>query len=193
MVAIVAGLIAIFAIIPYILDTVRGKTKPNVVSWFTWTLLLGVATAGAFASDEPRTAFLSLGDFIGTGITLLVGIKYGFAKFSLFDGLCQFAIIAGLVLWLIFDSPAIAILAAIIIDTFAALPTLRHAWLKPNEETWQTFAILTFASCLTLLTLTSITFAGIAFPLYLLIINTSIAGTVVIRRKTSGQQLHPGA
>ena len=180
--SVAAGLLAVFAIIPYLIDTVKGKTKPNVVSWFTWTLLLVIATAAAFAAHQPRTAFLSLGDLVGTSLTLLAGLRYGVAKFSWFDGLCQAAALVALTLWLVFNSPTIAIIGAIVIDFIAALPTLRHSWLHPNEETWETFGVLFIASAITLISLSAFSVTSVSFPLYLLLINGSIAGTILISR-----------
>ncbi len=180
--SVAAGLLAVFAIIPYLIDTVKGKTKPNVVSWFTWTLLLVIATAAAFAAHQPRTAFLSLGDLVGTSLTLLAGLRYGVAKFSWFDGLCQAAALVALTLWLVFNSPTIAIIGAIVIDFIAALPTLRHSWLHPNEETWEPFGVLFIASAITLISLSAFSVTSVSFPLYLLLINGSIAGTILISR-----------
>ncbi len=182
-ISVVAGILAIVAIAPYISGIIKGKTKPNVVSWFTWTLLLVIATSAAFAAHQPRSAFLTLGDTIGTGLTLILGLKYGVAKFSWFDGMCQAAAILGLILWLTFNSPAIAIISSIIIDFIAAMPTLRHSWLHPDEETWQTFAVLVLASTLTIISLSIFAVTSLAFPLYLLLINAVIALTVLYRHR----------
>ncbi len=179
--AVIAGILAVVAIIPYMLDIIRGKTKPNVVSWFTWTLLLVIATSAAFAAHQPKTAFLTLGDTIGTGLTLLLGLKYGIAKFSWFDGFCQAAAIGGLILWFIFNSPAVAIIATVAIDSIAAIPTLRHAWHHPGEETWETFGVLTVASALTLISLSTFSVTSLTFPLYLLLINGLITSTIFFR------------
>src|SRR3989344_5247088 len=35
-----AGLIAIGATVPYILSIIRGETRPNVVSWSLWTIIV---------------------------------------------------------------------------------------------------------------------------------------------------------
>jgi hypothetical protein len=51
-VAVIAGLLAIVAAVPYLVDIIKGRTKSNAVSWLTWTLLLIVGTAGAFAAHE---------------------------------------------------------------------------------------------------------------------------------------------
>src|SRR5476651_2332592 len=102
--ALIGGLIGGFATVPYLIDMVRHKTKPNVISWATWTLLTGIATAAAFAAHEPKTAILTLGITISTGLVVLLGLKYGIAKLSLFDGVCQFGAIVGLILWLVIGS-----------------------------------------------------------------------------------------
>lgn len=184
-ISVAAGILAVLAITPYIRDIIKGKTKPNVVSWFTWTLLLVIATSAAFAAHQPRSAFLTLGDLIGTGTTLLLGLKYGIAKFSWFDGACQVAAIVGLILWLAFNSPAIAIIASIVVDLIAAMPTLRHSWLHSEEETWETFAVLVVASALTIISLSTFSVISLSFALYLLTINFAIASTVIYRRRVA--------
>jgi hypothetical protein len=187
--AIIGGLIAAFSTVPYLIDIVRRKSKPNIVTWTTWTLLTAIATAAAFASHEPRTAILTLGSTICTGAVVILGIKYGIAKMSLFDGLCQAGAIAGLILWLLFNSPTITIAFSLSIDFIVMLPTLRHAWNKPQEETWQTFFIGVVSSIFTLASLSRFTFASLAFPIYLMLANSLIVATIINRRKVKGLSL----
>jgi hypothetical protein len=91
--------------------------------------------------------------------------------------------ILGLLLWAIFNSPTIAILAVIAVDMVGTAPTLHHAWLEPGEETWQTFAIISFATILTLMSLNKFSVASLSYPLYLLLANGLVALTVVHRRQ----------
>jgi len=186
LIAFTAGILAMLAIIPYVIDIIRRKTKPNIVSWLTWTLLLAIGTAGAFAAHEIRTALLTTGDLIGTGLTLLLGLKYGIAKFSWFDGFCQAGAVLGLILWLIFNSPVVGILAVIFIDCIGLLPTLKHSWNEPMEETWQTFAVLIVASTLTLLSISDFNTASLAYPIYLLLANALVTVVVIYRRLKLG-------
>ncbi len=181
--AVIAALIAMFSTVPYLIDIVKGKTKPNIVSWFTWTLLTGIAAAAAYFDDSTKTALLLAGSSICTGAVVILGLKYGIAKMSKFDAFCQAGAVLGLILWLIFNTPEIAIIFTITIDFIVVLPTLHHAWLKPGEETWQTFAVGSFAALLTVLSLTSYTVTGLAFPQYLVLINAFLAGLIIWRRK----------
>lgn len=180
-----AGLVVASGI-PYIIDIVRKKTRPNVVSWFTWTLLITIGAFAALAANETKTAIITFGDAIQVGIILLLGLRYGYAKFSLFDGVCQAAALIGLALWLVFDSPTTAIIATILIDFIAALPTYRHAWLKPGEETWQTFFISGIGAAVGLASLTSFNAASLAYPLYLLSLGFTLSATIIISRKKKG-------
>lgn len=187
--AVTAGVLAVLAVIPYLLDIIHRRTKPNVVSWLTWTLLLSVGTAGAYAGHEVRSALLTTGDLIGTGATLVLGLRYGIARLSWFDGLCQLGALLGLVLWLVLDSPAVAIVAVVIIDCIGLLPTLKHSWESPSEETWQTFALLIIASALTIVSLSGFNVVNLSYPLYLLFANVAVVIAVVYRRKRLGISL----
>lgn len=187
--AIAGAIIALFSTVPYIIDILHKKTKPNIVSWFTWMLLTGIATAAAFAAGETKTALLTLASTVCVAAVVILGVKYGIAKFSLFDGICQAGAVLGLILWIVFNSPLIAIVASVSIDFVAALPTLRHSWIKPAEETWQTFLIGTGAAALTTLSITSYTWEAILYPAYLVLANGGIVLIVVYRRQQLGISL----
>lgn len=187
--SIAGGILVIFSAYPYLVDVYRKKTKPNIVSWATWTLLTTIATAAAFAAGAPRAAFLTLGATIATLSIAILGLRSGIAKLSLFDFVCQAAAIAGLVMWLIFNSPTIAIIFSLSIDLIGGLPTLRHSWLKPAEETWQAFLIGGIASIFTLLSLGQYRLADLAFPVYFVLFDLTIVLIITYRRKQKGLAL----
>lgn len=136
-----ASALTIACTLPYIRHIVKGITKPNIVSWITWSLLTGVATIAELAAGEYRTAIFTSAAFLETTAIVLLGIKYGHAKYTLFDIVCQMGALFGFVLWAVFDSPAAAVIFAVTIDLIGSLPTVRHSWLKPEEETWITYAM----------------------------------------------------
>jgi hypothetical protein len=187
--ALIGALLATISTLPYIIDIIKRRTKPNIVSWITWTMLTGIAMAAAFAAREPRTAILMLGSTVCTFAVVVLGLRYGIAKFSPFDGLCQLGAVVGLVLWLIFNSPSIAIIAAVTIDFIGMLPTLRHSWLEPQEETWQTFVIGIVAPLFTIVSLEAFNVASLLYPIYLVLANSAIVFAVIYRRKLLGISL----
>jgi hypothetical protein len=181
--AFVAGCIAIFGAIPYILDTLKGKTHPNIVTWFTWTLLNVINAAAAWSSGAAQTAIFSTGGAIATGAILLVGLRYGLKQYSRFDVLCQGAALVGVVLWKLTDRPQIAVAINVVADFAGWLPTYRHAWRSPHAETWQTFALSGLSAVLTLISIQHYTFIALAFPLYIFCANSTIVSTILARRK----------
>jgi len=176
--SVVAAIIMLLSTIPYIVDIVKGKTKPNIVTWFVWSVLIGIGAAALFAENQVPAALLLLGDGIATFAVVLFGLKHGKAKLDAFDAGCFIGAIVGLILWLIFDSPMIAVVATIVIDLIGTMPTIRHSWFHPEEETVITFALGVIATTLTLISLPSYEFAAWIYPAYLLLSNGLLVVTI---------------
>lgn len=183
-----SGIITIVAAVPYLIEIVRGKTKPRIVSWFTWTLLTGIACAASFADHQYATGILMLCATIEVALVVVLGFKHGDRKFERFDIVCQIAAFVGLALWLIFNSPAIAVLAAVTIDLIGSLPTFKHSWQKPHEETWITYALCGVGGGITVFIAGSWAATAIAYPLYILLVNLVMAAVILAspHRKLAG-------
>lgn len=175
-------ILTLVAIIPYIRDILRGKTKPNIVSWLTWSILTGIATAAAWSGGEKVAAIFTGVATLETLLVVVLGIKFGKFKYTQFDIVCQVAALVGIVIWQLFDSPAIGVLAAVIVDFIGGLPTFRHAWIKPFEETWQTFALAAASSVFAILALETFNWVNLPFMIYLLAANSLLVVFVLVRR-----------
>jgi uncharacterized protein with PQ loop repeat len=57
--AIVAGIITVAATLPYIINTIKGKTRPNIVTWFTWTLLNTITAIAAYSGHAYQTTIFA--------------------------------------------------------------------------------------------------------------------------------------
>lgn len=180
---IAGGGLSVLSVLPYLRDVMRGKTKPRVVSWLTWTVLTAIATAAALSDKAYASGILTLAGTFATGSVVVAGLKYGDKRFERFDVYCLLGAFVGLVLWLLFGSPEIAIVATVSIDFIGALPTLRHSWQKPHEETETAFIFSSFAAFLTLLAVKEVSITNLTFPLYLTAMNGLIASTIVTRKR----------
>lgn len=132
-VLVLATVITIGSVFPYVRDILKGTTKPNIVSWVTWTLLTGIATAAEIAGHQYVTAIFTSSAVLETAIIVLLGLKYGYVKYTSFDVVCQIGAIIGIILWQIFNSPSLGVIASVAIDFVAAMPTIRHSWMKPGQ------------------------------------------------------------
>jgi hypothetical protein len=184
-----SGVLTIAAAVPYIVQIMRGKVKPRIVSWFTWSLLTGIACAAAFSDGQIANGILMLCATIEVLIVAILGFRIGDRKFDRLDIFCQAAAVAGLVLWLVFNSPAVAILAAVTIDLIGAIPTFKHSWLRPYEEAWITYSMSGLGALCTMLVITDWQITSVAYPIYLVLANALITALIVLspRRKLAGE------
>ncbi len=179
---ILAALVTIVSVLPYLRDILRGTTKPNIVSWITWTLLTSIATAAEIAAHEYVAAIFTGAAVIETGLVVIFGIRHGYVKYTSFDVVCQVAAIVGIILWQVFDSPTIGVVGAVAIDFVGALPTFRHSWIKPAEETWQTFAVSGFGGLLAILALETYNWVSLPYAVYIVGVNV-VLSLIIIRRR----------
>lgn len=179
---ITVAVVEILGNIPYIRDAYSGKSKPNIASWSTWTLLnLIIIGAGIASKDAMNTVVLGLTYLFGSGSVLAIAIYRGTRKYTLFDGICQAIAILGIILWQLTGNPNIAFLFVIGIDIFAILPTFRHAYLHPHEETWVTFLVSGFVAAALTALATQRSFAALAIPIDSVIVNFGVVFVVLYR------------
>jgi hypothetical protein len=139
---ILSSLLATFSTLPYIRQTVRRVTQPRLVTWATWSLLTAMAgVASASVGDYPSAAFSFVGT-LATGAVVVVALRFGDRAFGQLDAVCLVLVLSGVALWLTYDQPGIAVLAACLIDCIGLVPTAVHAWRRPEEETTSTFGLI---------------------------------------------------
>lgn len=183
-------IITIASVAPYVRDILRGTTKPNIASWITWTLLTLVATIAEFAAGEYVTAIFTSAAVIETLLVVILGLKYGYAKYSKFDAACQLGALLGFICWYLFNTPAAAVIAVVTIDLIGALPTVRHSWLNPDEETWLTFSMAGFGGLLAIFALTTYNWTSLTYAVYIVLINAVITSVIIYRTSTAGILAH---
>lgn len=180
---VVSSVLLVSATVPYLIDVVRGKTKPRVVSWLTWGLLGGITGVASLIDEQYPAGIMGLVSAFGCLLIASLGWKRGNRHFERIDVVCQIAALVGIGLWLIFNSPAVAVVAVIIIDLIGSIPTLAHSWKRPHEETWVTFFLSGLAALITLFAAENFTTTAVANPLYIVLINTVLVGVIVGRHK----------
>lgn len=182
---IVSGLLATVAIVPYVRDILHGTTRPNVVSWSLWVVLLAIAALAQFSAGASWSLVLVVGDLIGTAAVLVLClVGYGYGKYSWLDGLCFALALVAIVLWQITEQPLLAIGLAALADFLASVPTLAKAYRDPKSEEPTQFFIIATAALLGVFSTSIFDPANLAFPLYLFCINAAIGGTAFLRARS---------
>jgi len=182
---ILSAVISLSGSAAYIFDTLKGKTKPNRVSWFLWSAapMIGTGAALYAGADIWATSRIFLAGFIPMMVFASSFINpHSYWKLTKFDLMCGFCSVLALIVWFFANSPILAILLAATGDGFAALPTLFKSWKYPETETGLTF-LAGFIS--TLIILPSIPVWNIensAFQIYLLVVNALLV-SFIFRKK----------
>ena len=121
----------------------RGKSKPNLVTWGIWAFAPLIATGAALSANADIWATLRI---FAAGFSPLWFFWQLFSS-SVGFGSCRNSIVCGglslvaLGVWIVADSPILAILLAAIADLFATLPTILKAWKHPETETLYTYLL----------------------------------------------------
>ena len=172
---LLSGLLIFSAIVPYIRDVIRHKTRPNSVSWLGWTMLLSIGVAAQIKEGASFSVMLLLGDIVRTGIVFLLSLKYGVTKYTLFDRLSFIFGFLAIALWMITKNPLTALALSVIADLIVSLPTVKKSIQDPMSETPSAFFMFALAAFLGVISTTKFDVANLLFPVYLFLINILIA------------------
>jgi hypothetical protein len=182
---IISSVLTLAAGVPYALDVVKRRTKPRVVTWLVWSILTIIAAAASFSDHQYASAILTLSESVETMAIVILGLVMGgIVAIAKFDIVCWFGALLGLILWRVLDSPSIAVLATVAIDLIGSLPTVKHMWEKPFEETWVTFALSTLSGLFTLMAAADLRITEIASPLDILVVNGAFVFIILSRRRS---------
>jgi energy-converting hydrogenase Eha subunit A len=183
--AILAALLPIAGSASYAVDTFKGKTQPNRVSWLLW----GIAPMIAFAAELVQHTKLEstlLTFAVGFGPLLVIFASFvnhkAYWKITKFDIFCGSISVLALVLWAITGKGNVAIFFSILADLFAAIPTMIKSYTHPKSESAGAFVTSVLGAGITLLTIKVWAFANYGFTLYIFLVTIVISTLILFPR-----------
>lgn len=153
----------------YVLDTIRGHTQPNRVTWLLWGTIPLIAFAAEHKSGVGLESLLTFSAGVGPLVVFLVSFVSSAAVWRIgrLDYVCGALSVAAVVAWLVTGQGDVAIVGAIVADFLAAIPTLVKGWKAPETETAAAYLTAVISAIITLLTVTDWNAQQAAFPLYI--------------------------
>lgn len=181
-------LLSLAQTIPYAVGVVKGQARPNIVSWFTWALLTAIGSVAAWAEGDWHAALVISANCLGTLAIVVLGLKFGYAKLTKLDIFSQIVAFFGLSLWPLLHDSLLTVFLVLGVDILAWLLTVRHAFYKPYEEVWVTYAFAMVGSLFGLLSLQTFTVKSMIYLLYLVMADGLMFLLILYRRKRLTQE-----
>lgn len=169
----------------YLRDTVRGRIKPNRITFLMWATAPLIGAAAAYA-EGVRWAVLPV--FMAGFTPLLIFLATfvnpnAYWKLGIFDYACGAFSLLALILWGITREPIVALVFALASDGFALIPTLVKSWQHPKTESGLAYGASLFNALTSFFAIQSWVFAAYAFPIYLVLQN-SLVLIAIYRKRT---------
>ena len=160
----------------YIRSIIKGFAKPNLVTWFFWTIAPFI---GAFFQIKAGAGLSALPIFVagfGSLLIMLTAIltKNGFWKIRTFDIYCGIFSALALILYIFTHNLGIAILFAILSDALASIPTIIKAWHFPETENWGPYLLPIITNIAGLMVIKDWSFSIYSFGIYFLILDFTV-------------------
>lgn len=171
---LLAGVLSVISYIPYVLDTLKGSTKPERATWFIWSVLTTILLFAQLAKGATHSIWLTAVQTFGPILIFLLSIRYGEGGFNKRDIAALLAAGAGIIAWYFTQEAAFALWITIAIDFSGALLTIIKAYEKPETETQATWLISAIAGGLAALAVGAWSPSLLAFPVYVLIVNSMV-------------------
>ncbi|MEK7639983.1 MAG: hypothetical protein AAB424_02510 [Patescibacteria group bacterium] len=169
---ILAAALNLYGSASYVIETLKGKTKPNRVTWFIWALAPLIAFAAMASEGVGLSALMTF--MVGFGPLAVFVASFinrkSYWKISKLDIICGLLSLTALIVWGLTRTGIIAIALSISADGLAAIPTVIKSWKAPETEDYRVFLYSTVSAVITMLTLTSWGFANSGFPIYIFLI-----------------------
>lgn len=179
---IIGGVIAFTSNIPYILDTIKGKTKPHRITWFVLVTLNVTFLANQLGSGADASLWLVVSFLVSTLTIFLLSIKKGVGGGTKLDYVVLAGSLAGLVLWWLFDSPAASTISNLVFASLAFIPTIIKSWHEPGTETNIKWLLGAIGAGFTVISVGAIDLPLLLLPVYSFVLNLGIY-LILVRNK----------
>ncbi len=175
--AIIGAVISSLGGLYYLVETIRGRTQPNRVTWLLWWLFPTVIFVAQRAQGVDEVSWLSFAAGFAPLLVVIASFlnKKAYWKSRPMDYGLMAAAVVGIIVWAVTNDPNLAIFFALVADILAGVPTFIKAFRNPESESWIAYAISAVGFALGILAMHGFSFESSAFAIYLFLMNALLA------------------
>lgn len=179
---VAAALVISSAQVIYVINTVRGRIRPSVLSWVGWAFLMGTSVVSQVVGKGWQWSLSSiLSSAVGCLAIGLVALFSG--NYALHRGDWKFLVLGVLCvcIYVLSDNPWITTVFAICADGLLAIPTFLKAVKEPALERSPAWVLGVVSAMLALVTCVGHDVIYVLFPAYLFVFNGAMAWLTQVR------------
>ncbi len=182
-VSIVAIILVFVGYVPYIIDTVKGTTRPHAFSYFLWALLVYIIFALQLQAGGGLGSWITFTVATVMVVVFALSLKNGKRDIRKVDFIFLAIALLAIPVWLVADQPVLSIILLSTIDMLGFAPTVRKSWVDPWSETLFMYFMTAIRHSLAVIALTEINLVTALFPITWTIANVLFIILLIARRK----------
>lgn len=175
--------IGIYANYPYIVDILKGKTKPHLFTWIVFLIMDAIAFLVQIGDWAWPWAWGTLTAGLTWLVVLTLAIKHGEKNITKSDTFAFIVALICIALYVFMENPTYSLYTVILISGLALYPTARKSYHKPSQETLSLYVLAWVRSLLSIIATINISFLTIGLPVFIIFANSIFISMVLIRRK----------
>lgn len=181
--ALVAVATMIAAIVPYVIDTFQGKTKPHLYTWLIWSVTGCIVTAGYMYGQGGYPVVTSAIGTVFCIFVFIISFKYGTRNITASDTVALLVAGVAVFMWIGLNNPLLSILLGVSIDLIGYWPTFRKTYIEPWSESLVSWALWIATPLFSVLALSSYNIYTLAGALPICAINIAFLVFCLLRRR----------
>lgn len=187
-VGLIASLLVFVGYAPYVIDTLKGKTKPHIYTWFIWGVVTLLVFFFQFNAGAGAGSWLTLSAGLVCLFIFMLSFRHGARNITRLDAVFLMLALVALGLWVITKQPLVSVILLVVIDMLGFIPTIRKSWNKPYTETLFSYGLSTFRFAIGIYALEAYTAVTYFYPVAWLFANGLFSVLLLVRRKQVGKK-----
>ena len=183
LIGVIAVLLTFVGYVPYIRDTIKGKTKPHVYSWFLWGFVTIIAFALQVSGNAGIGSLVTLAAALVSFVIFALGLRNGKKDITKADTAFFIAALIAIVIWVFAKQPVLSVILISTIEMLGFVPTVRKSWNKPHSETLFTYELNAFRHGLSIFALQRYSIVTWLYPVTWTLANGLFSIILLIRRR----------
>lgn len=181
---LLAGMVISTGQVIYVINCLRKKITPSVLSWFGWACLMGTSLVSQIVHEGWQWSMTGIASST-VGCLVIAGVAWLGGNYSFRRGDLGF-LAAGLAcvgVYVVSDDPWVTTVFAIIADALLGIPTIVKAYREPATERSAAWLLGVVSSTLALIVCIHHDLIYMLFPAYLWVFNGVVAVLTWGRRR----------